>query len=59
MTLFNLALKLIQNVLHIPAGFSHNTIHALKWAMVILAVDETHPVVELRPLPNRIREQVC
>ncbi|MNH26800.1 hypothetical protein D3C79_868740 [compost metagenome] len=59
MTLFYFALELVQNVLHIPAGFGHNTIHALKWAVVILAVYKAHPVVELRPLPNRIREQVC
>ncbi|MMZ70987.1 hypothetical protein D1872_341960 [compost metagenome] len=59
MALLYLPLQFVENVLHIPAGFSLNALHTLEGTLVILAVDEAHPVVKRGALANGVREEVC
>ncbi|MNT16399.1 hypothetical protein D3C72_1514990 [compost metagenome] len=54
--LLYLPLQFVENVLHIPAGFSLNSLHTLEGPLVILAVDEAHPVVKRGALANGVRE---
>ena len=51
-------LQFVENVLHIPAGFSLNALHTLEGTLVILAVDEAHPVVKRGTLANGVREEI-
>ncbi|MNO84442.1 hypothetical protein D3C76_757820 [compost metagenome] len=56
--LLYLPLQFVENVLHIPAGFSLNALHTLEGTPVILAVNEAHPVVKRGTLANGIRKEI-
>ena len=42
--LLYLPLQFVENVLHVPAGFSMDASNALEWSLDIHLIDETHPV---------------
>ena len=58
MALLYFPLQFVENVLHIPAGFSLDSLHTLEGALVILAVDKAHPVVKFGALANGVREEI-